>query len=183
MSSEDEVKVRVDALRKTYFDAKHHCFAYRIGHAQERTRAFDDGEPAHSAGHPILGQIVAHGLTDTLVVVVRYFGGILLGVGRLMQAYRTAAQDALDRAPAVRTVEKTTCVLQFGYAATGAVNRVLRTYAAETSDYRNDSVCSVTVKIRTGLADAMLKELGALRDVRVTLPEKTVQTEEMESNL
>lgn len=177
------MKARVDALRKTYFDAKHHCFAYRIGHMPERIRAFDDGEPAHSAGQPILGQIVAHGLTDTLVVVVRYFGGILLGVGRLMQAYRAAAQDALDKAPAVWTVEKTTCVLHFGYAATGAVNRVLRTYAAETSDYRNDSVCSVTVRIRTSLADAMLRDLGTLRDVRVVLPEEAGQTEEMESNI
>ncbi len=86
VSSEEEVKIKIETLKKKYFDAHHHCFAWTLGEDKRRHRAFDDGEPNHSAGDPILGQIKSKNLTNVLVVVVRYFGGVKLGVGGLMQA-------------------------------------------------------------------------------------------------
>ena len=96
VESEDEVRDIVAGLRKEYHDARHHCYAYRIGKDGSTWRASDDGEPSGSAGRPILGQIDSAGLSDCLVVVVRYFGGTLLGTGGLMVAYREASKAALD---------------------------------------------------------------------------------------
>ncbi|WP_051296330.1 IMPACT family protein [Eisenibacter elegans] len=98
VDSEEDVKQHLAALKKQYYDARHHCYAYCLGEQAEHYRANDDGEPNHSAGDPILGQIRAHQLTNTLVVVVRYFGGTKLGVSGLIQAYRTAASEALSTA-------------------------------------------------------------------------------------
>ncbi|MCF0172581.1 MAG: YigZ family protein, partial [Bacteroidales bacterium] len=95
VESEEEVKSLVSALRKKYFDARHHCWAYRIGRLGEKWRINDDGEPSSTAGKPILGQILSNQLSDTLIVVVRYFGGILLGTPGLIQAYKSAAADAI----------------------------------------------------------------------------------------
>ena len=96
--SEDEIKEQITLLRKEYHDARHHCFAWRLGPDMERYRVNDDGEPSGSAGRPIFGQIQSRELTDILVVVIRYFGGTLLGVGGLINAYRSAASDALEHA-------------------------------------------------------------------------------------
>jgi uncharacterized YigZ family protein len=98
VNSEAEIKEKLTVLRKKYFDARHHCYAWMLGADKNHFRANDDGEPNHSAGDPILGQIRSAGLTDVLVVVVRYFGGVKLGVGGLITAYRTAAEDALSKA-------------------------------------------------------------------------------------
>ena len=94
----DEVKACQEKLRKQYYDARHHCYAFILGLENQTERANDDGEPNHSAGDPILGQIKSFGLTNTLVVVVRYFGGTKLGVGGLVHAYKTATADALSKA-------------------------------------------------------------------------------------
>lgn len=95
VSTEADVKMRLESLRKKYFDARHHCYAYRLGVDGQNFRANDDGEPNHSAGDPILGQLRSKDLTNTLIVVVRYFGGVKLGVGGLIAAYRLAAEAAL----------------------------------------------------------------------------------------
>ena len=92
------MKAILNDLRKEYHDARHHCYAYRLGWQGEQYRANDDGEPSSSAGRPILGQIDSRGLSDVLVVVVRYFGGIKLGIPGLIKAYKTAAAEALDEA-------------------------------------------------------------------------------------
>ncbi|WP_408631354.1 IMPACT family protein [Marinigracilibium pacificum] len=104
VNSEDEIKEHLDDLRKKYYDARHHCYAYALGVSGENFRANDDGEPNHSAGDPILGQIRSFELSGILIVVVRYFGGTKLGVGGLIHAYKTAAQDALDNS---EIIEKT----------------------------------------------------------------------------
>ena len=98
VETEDEVKEIVGRLRKEYHDARHHCYAYRLGYLGDRFRANDDGEPSGSAGRPILGQIDSRGLSDVLVVVVRYFGGIKLGIPGLIRAYKTSTAEALDKA-------------------------------------------------------------------------------------
>ena len=98
VETEEEVKDIVADLKKRYHDARHHCYAYRLGYLGDRFRANDDGEPSGSAGRPILGQIDSRGLSDTLVVVVRYFGGIKLGIPGLIRAYKTSTSEALDKA-------------------------------------------------------------------------------------
>ena len=104
VEAEDQVREIVASLRKEYHDARHHCYAYRLGYRGDRFRANDDGEPSGSAGRPILGQIDSMGLSDVLVVVVRYFGGIKLGIPGLIRAYRTSTADALGRAEIVGKV-------------------------------------------------------------------------------
>lgn len=102
--TEEEAMAQVEALRKEHFKARHHCFAWRLGLDGQRFRANDDGEPSGTAGRPILGQIDAAGLTDVVVIVVRYFGGTLLGTSGLIQAYRESTADALHRATVVEKI-------------------------------------------------------------------------------
>lgn len=125
VGSEEDIKSRIESLRKEYFDARHHCYAYRLGPKGELYRANDDREPSGSAGKPILGQLIAHDLTNVLVVVVRYFGGTLLGVGGLIQAYKQAAADALANAEVVTEELTETCVLNFGYPEMPKVFNIL----------------------------------------------------------
>ncbi len=127
VSGEEEVKEAVDQVRKKYHDARHVCFAYRLGADNQKWRANDDGEPSGSAGRPILGQIDSYGLSDILIIVVRYFGGIKLGIPGLINAYRSAAADALSRA---QIIEKTVCLTltaTFPYEKMGEVMKLTKT--------------------------------------------------------
>jgi uncharacterized YigZ family protein len=128
VQSDEDIKKHLDALRKTYFDARHHCYAWMLGPEKKLFRAADDGEPNHSAGDPILGQIRSRDITDVLVVVVRYFGGIKLGVGGLITAYRAAAEDALQHAVVLEKEVYTPVTLLYDYAATPDVMRLVKEY-------------------------------------------------------
>ena len=125
VESEEEVKMALEALRKEYYDARHHCYAYVLGMEQQQTRANDDGEPGHSAGDPILGQIRSFGPTNVLVVVIRYFGGTKLGVGGLIQAYKTAAEDALQKVIKQEIYPVVRFELNYAYDETTAAERLL----------------------------------------------------------
>lgn len=126
VSTEEKIKDHLKALKKKYFDARHHGYAYILGPGGETYRAFDDGEPNHSTGDPILGQIRSRKLTNVLVVVVRYFGGTKLGAGGLISAYRTAAGDALTHAvPVEREVVKT-LEITFEFSATPEVMKLIK---------------------------------------------------------
>ena len=151
VESEEEVREIVAALRKEYHDARHHCYAYRLGYLGDRFRANDDGEPSGSAGRPILGQIDAAGLSDVLVVVVRYFGGIKLGIPGLIRAYKTSTADALSQAQVVEKVAGKTFRLRFGYLAMNPVMKVLKDMdlAAKDQDFGLD--CALTVRVRLSL--------------------------------
>lgn len=127
-SSEAQVKERIAALKKKYFDAHHHCFAFVLGADKSKARAFDDGEPAHTAGDPILGQIRSRDLTNILVVVVRYFGGTKLGVGGLRSAYKAAAADVLAKANIVEVELTTVFLLRYNYVATAEVMRWVKEF-------------------------------------------------------
>jgi uncharacterized YigZ family protein len=124
--SELEIKERLDELKKEFFDARHHCYAWVLGPDKARFRSFDDGEPNHSAGDPILGKIRSSGLTNILVVVVRYFGGIKLGVGGLISAYKAAAENALEKALVVEKIVTEVLEASFEYDITSDVMRVLK---------------------------------------------------------
>jgi uncharacterized YigZ family protein len=126
VNSEIEIKEKIEALRKEYFDARHHCYAWVLGPAKSRFRSFDDGEPNHSAGDPILGKIRTADLTNILVVVVRYFGGVKLGVGGLIGAYKAAAEDALTNARVIEVLVTEVWTLNFEYETTSEIMRLLK---------------------------------------------------------
>ncbi len=124
--NEADVKRELDVLRNKYHDARHHCYAYVMGFDKNASRSNDDGEPSGTAGKPILGQIGAADLTNTLVVVIRYFGGIKLGVSGLIQAYRTAAKEAIGESGLVSRIVSDVYELEFGYAIMNDVMHIVK---------------------------------------------------------
>ncbi|MEM9857940.1 MAG: YigZ family protein [Bacteroidota bacterium] len=141
------VAVELDQLRQTYHDARHHCYAYMLGADQKVFRANDDGEPNHSAGDPILGQIKANGLTDVLIVVIRYFGGTKLGVSGLINAYKAAAHEALQNTT-FKTVQITQLVtLSYAYEATNEVMRLINAFDLEIVSQVFQVDCKIQVKV------------------------------------
>lgn len=136
-----QLEIPLQLLKKKYYDARHHCYAYRLGAYGETTYATDDGEPAHTAGTPILSAIRSANLTDTLVVVIRYFGGTKLGVRGLIEAYRTAAEDALQQAQQEPVLHQTFFELTFPYDRTAELNRILHPFAVEQTDSQYTDIC------------------------------------------
>ena len=165
--SEEEVKERLAELRKKYFDARHHCYAYSLGADKSRYRANDDGEPNHSAGDPILGQIRSADLSNVLVVVVRYFGGIKLGVSGLIQAYKTATADALAEAT---ILEKHETVLLQVYFAYPQMNDVMSLVKEQNLSVRNQQFeldCTLTLEVRKQLQPEVTTRLEDIDGVKV----------------
>ncbi|MBR4233413.1 MAG: YigZ family protein [Bacteroidales bacterium] len=162
VESEDEVKEIVAGLKKEYHDARHHCYAYRLGHRGDRFRANDDGEPSGSAGRPILGQIDAAGLSDILVVVVRYFGGIKLGIPGLIRAYKTSTADALAKAGVVEKVAGLSFRVRYDYLDMNAVMKVLKDLSLPVSGQIFDTQCSVDVRVRLTLVETFRERMGQI---------------------
>ena len=154
-----EVKEIVAGLRKEYHDARHHCYAYRLGWLGDRFRANDDGEPSGSAGRPILGQIDAAGLSDVLVVVVRYFGGIKLGIPGLIRAYKSSTADALSQAEVVEKIAGKSFRLRFGYLAMNPVMKVLKDMDIPAKDQEFGMDCALTVRVRLSLEAAFRERI------------------------
>ena len=148
VETEEEGKAIVDSLKKNYHDARHHCYAYRLGLDGSRFRANDDGEPSSSAGRPILGQIDSAGLSDILVVVVRYFGGIKLGIPGLIRAYKTSTADALSQAQVVEKVAGDNWSLEFDYLSMNAVMKVVKDLSLPQRSQDFGEVCRMEVRVR-----------------------------------
>ena len=158
----EEVKSIVSAYRKQYYDARHCCYAYMLGPEQKAFRANDDGEPSSTAGKPILGQINSAGLTDILIVVVRYYGGVNLGTGGLIVAYRTAAADAIaNDTIEVRQVEET-IKYDFTYPMMNDVMRIVKEMQPQVVDQQFDNTCSITLRIRKREAEQLRSRLNKL---------------------
>ncbi|MCH7399068.1 YigZ family protein [Belliella sp. DSM 107340] len=153
VSDENEVKEILDSLRKQYYDARHHCYAYILGKNQDQYRANDDGEPNHSAGDPILGQIRSKNLSNTLIVVIRYFGGTKLGVGGLITAYKTAALEALENNEIMEAIVKKNVILKFDYLAMNDVMRMVKDLDLEILSQDFDNTCKITLRVREGIFD------------------------------
>ncbi len=165
--STDEVKQHLEALRKEYFDARHHCYAYILGPSKDVYRVNDDGEPSGTGGRPIHGQLLSADLTDTLIVVVRYFGGVLLGASGLANAYKTAARDAIEHA---EIVEKTIDVryrLQFEYVLMNDVMRIVKEFGLTpmNQDYNLD--CRLELSVRQSQSVRLYDALAKLRAVTI----------------
>ncbi|MBN9481959.1 MAG: YigZ family protein [Bacteroidetes bacterium 43-93] len=167
IATTDDVKSKLQLLKKEHPKAVHHCYAYRIGTDGVSFRANDDGEPSGSAGKPILGQIDSAELTNVLVVVVRYFGGTLLGVPGLINAYKTATADALMQAVVTEKWIEQPVEVQFDYPVMGEVMYLLR--QSEATIYKQDLqlFCMVEAGIPKPHADAYIEKLSEIRGVTV----------------
>ena len=165
VETEEEVKEIVAGLRKEYHDARHHCYAYRIGLNGEVWRASDDGEPSGSAGRPILGQIDSMELSDTLVVVVRYFGGIKLGIPGLIRAYKTSTADALSNAAVVPKLAGKNYRLTFDYLSMNAVMKVLKDLDLRQSGQDFGEKCSLFTRVRLSQDESFKERLKDVADI------------------
>lgn len=159
---EEDVKDILFDLRKQYHDARHHCYAYVIGYNGENWRANDDGEPSSTAGKPIHGQILSRELTNTLVVVIRYFGGTKLGVSGLINAYKTAASEALDANEIVERTVNDIYKVTFAYPATNEVMRLIKEEDLPVIDQQFDSSCAVTLGIRQTKLSLVLDKIDKI---------------------
>ena len=149
VANEEQIRERVDALRKKYFDATHHCYAWRLGPSGDSFRAVDDGEPSSTAGRPILGQMLSRNVTNALIVVVRYFGGTKLGVPGLIAAYRESAAAALDASSVVERTVDAVLEIGFGYLVLNDVMRIVKEMQPQVLAQRFDNACTMTLAIRS----------------------------------
>lgn len=162
VESEADVKAKLDLLKKEYFDASHHCFAYILGADKKRFRAFDDGEPNHSAGDPILGQIRSKNITNVLVVVVRYFGGVKLGVGGLIASYKNAAEDALSKATIVEKEIVKGISLRYDYNSTPEVMRLIKSFDLIIQEQKFEDLCILTANYKLRHESALFEKIKLL---------------------
>lgn len=172
VTSESQVKPLVDAIKKEHHAARHHCYAYRIGYDGAQMRANDDGEPSGSAGRPILGAIDSAGLSDVLIVVVRYFGGILLGVPGLINAYREASRDAIAQTSIVEKVACSTFCVEFDYMQMNDVQKYLKASDVEVTGQAFDLACSMNVRVplsRAGSFAEGIERMNRERGLNITI--------------
>jgi uncharacterized YigZ family protein len=163
----EEVKERVDEIRKKYYDARHVCWAYMLGAERTTFRVNDDGEPSSTAGKPILGVINSNGLTDILIVVVRYFGGVKLGTSGLITAYRAAAADAVRNA---RIIEKTVdeeISFTFEYPFLNGIMKIVKEEQVPVITQKFDTDCKMTLRIRKSEAGKLTGRLLKVESVRL----------------
>lgn len=162
VDSVDEAMTIVKEYRKKYYDARHCCYAYVLGSDRADFRANDDGEPSSTAGKPILGQLNRLELTDVLVVVIRYYGGVNLGTGGLIVAYRTATEDALSKAVIEEKFVEERITYRFTYPMINAVMRVVKETGAHIVSQSFDNDCEIVLSIRQSLAEGLQARLDKL---------------------
>ncbi|HEX2920606.1 MAG TPA: YigZ family protein [Bacteroidales bacterium] len=172
VTGQEEIKAHIERTRKEYHDARHHCYAWMLGHDRLTYRVNDDGEPSGTAGKPILGQINSHNLTNILIIVTRYFGGTLLGVSGLINAYRSAAFSCIQNAQIVEKALHDYYLLSFGYNQMNDVMRVLKEENISQSDQVFDTQCSLTVNFRLSAKDKVLAKFSRIEGLEV----KYIQT-------
>jgi uncharacterized YigZ family protein len=169
VKSESEIHEQLNLLRKKYFDARHHCYAYILGPDKTKFKAYDDGEPNHSASDPILGQIRSKNLTDVLVVVVRYFGGVKLGVGGLMQAYKAAAGDALNQVSVIEIEVTKKIELNFDYARTPEAMRLVKDFELKIIEQSFEESCQIRALLKLRFEDDLQKQREYLRSMGIEI--------------
>lgn len=164
----EEVKEKIDNLKKEYYDARHHCYAYRIGMGKEvLSRAFDDREPSHTAGERILGAIESRNLTNVLIVVVRYFGGIKLGASNLAKAYRQASLNALDESQVIERKVMERIVFDFDFSVMNQINKLLKDNRLDKEQYSFLSANSIQVFINKDKKESILSQLKKIYGVNI----------------
>ncbi len=166
-SSEEEIKKIIESLKKQHHSARHWCYAWQIGTENIRYRTNDDGEPSNSAGQPIYGQIQSFEVTNILIVVVRYFGGVKLGVGGLINAYRTAAQLALEASQIVeRTININYCIT-FEYKDMNKVMRIIKENNLSITKQELELNCKIYILVRKKAADKIKEVFSPLYEIKI----------------
>jgi uncharacterized YigZ family protein len=167
VTSEEEIKEILDQLKKEHFSARHWCYAYQIGTEKIQYRANDDGEPNNSAGMPIYGQIQSFEVTNILIVVVRYFGGVKLGVSGLISAYKTAAQMAMENATIIeKTIDKH-FIISFGYAHMNKVMRIIKEKNLQIVSQKMEMDCKIEIATRKKNVQNLLDTFENLYEVKL----------------
>ncbi len=171
--SEDEVKQRLEELRKEFHDARHHCYAYQLGVDKSAYRINDDGEPSGTAGRPIFGQIQSFDLTNVLIVVVRYFGGTKLGVSGLINAYKTASKETLEASNIITKTINEIYLVKFKYPEMNEVMRILKENNLTPFDQKFELDCELKFSVRKLKANEIYEKYSHLRSINI----KYVKTE------
>lgn len=167
VKTETEVKDIIEQLKKEYYDARHHCYAYILGYDKSAWRVNDDGEPSGTAGKPVYGQLQSNDLTNVLVVVVRYFGGVKLGVGGLVNAYKTAAKDALMNAEIVERTINEIYKLEFPYEMVNEAMKITKDYGVQIIETNFDNRAELVYKVRRNDAEKLRLKCEALYRFKV----------------
>lgn len=160
VSSETEIKDILERFKKEYYDARHICYAYRIGFSEQKFRVNDAGEPAHTAGDPIFNQIKSFELTNIIVIVVRYFGGTKLGKSGLIQAYKTAAEEALKNAEKIEKKEQVIITISFEYEKMNEVMKILKSFSADFVSQDFQSLCSMSFQVTKDDSENLVTQLS-----------------------
>lgn len=169
VTTEEDIKSILEALRKEYHDARHHCYAYRLGAEKNLYRVNDDGEPSSSAGKPIFGQIQAYDLSNILIVVVRYFGGTKLGVGGLINAYRSAAADALDNSRIIEGIETRRIEIRFPYSLTSSIMKIVDEEGIHVLEQDFTEYCRMIAAARKSRTEVVLERINKLSGASAAL--------------
>jgi uncharacterized YigZ family protein len=168
VTSEDQVKEILQTIKKEHYSARHHCYAWRLGHEKLLFRANDDGEPSSTAGKPILGQIQSFDLTNILILVVRYFGGTLLGVSGLINAYRNAALDAINQAEIIEKLVEKQLLIEFDYGVMNDVMKLFKEEKLPQIDPKFDLRCRISTHIRLSELSRIEEELNKIEGLKVS---------------
>ena len=159
VTTEEEIHEILEGLHKKYYDATHHCYAWRLGADGAQWRANDDGEPSGTAGKPILGQLLSHNLTDCLVVVVRYFGGTKLGVPGLIAAYKESTLEAIETAEIIEKTVDRHIHLDFSYLSMNDIMKVIKDERPNILKQEFDNLCTMELSIRESKAELLIGKL------------------------
>lgn len=171
VETEEEIKEYLDALRKKWFDATHHCYAWRLGPHGEQFRANDDGEPSSTAGKPILGQLLSNEITNCLVVVVRYFGGTKLGVPGLIAAYKESTAQVLAECEIVERTVDVVLKVEFSYIVMNDIMRIVKDMQPKVLSQEFDNLCTMHLSIRESESEQLLGRLSKVEDACVDVVE------------
>lgn len=168
INSEDEAKEIVKKYEKKFFDARHVCYAWMLGTERTDFRTNDDGEPSGTAGKPILGQINSRNLTNILIIVIRYFGGVLLGTGGLVVAYKEATSDALNNAEIIERVVEQNFEIQFNYQLMNDVMKVIKDSEAQITYQQFDNECIIKISIRKSISESIFGKLKKINCIIIS---------------
>ena len=169
VGSMEDVKTQLEHLRKQYHDARHHCYAYRLGEEPYEFRYNDDGEPSGTAGKPIYGQIQSFELTNILIVVIRYFGGVKLGTGGLIQAYRAAARNALENGIIISKTFNLNLEIKFDYSQMNAVMRVIKEEGLRVIRQDSGQYCCIMLEINKSSFEHVMKKFSSIKLTDLTV--------------
>jgi uncharacterized YigZ family protein len=165
--NEAEVKQHLEELIKKYYDAHHHCYAYRLGVDKSATRMNDDGEPSGTAGRPIFGQILSNDLTNILIVVIRYFGGTKLGVSGLINAYKTATKDALENAKVITKTINDIYEVDFKYERMNNVMKIIKDENLNMFESRFEMDCSIKFEVRKKYSQTIYDKFSKINNLKI----------------